>query len=328
MNIFKKFFNKISWFLYDLNCKIFPAKKKEVGKFGRKKKILDTIFVYAVLIIPLIKFLGFWLYVNIEGLVMGFQNEKDGQIYWTLSNYATIFTQLIKGDGSVWEAYITTVKFQIYGIVLFPVGLFYMYFIFKKMAGYNFFRLMFYLPQIISAVVITGIYKYLINADGPIGILYQRLTGADRIPAFLAEKEYALTFVFIYQIWVGFAGSLLLYSGALARIPKELFEQACLDGVGWWRELWQICVPLIWPTLSIIIISFASGFLTMSGDILLLTEGRAGTTTLSYWLFDQIKFQNSYYLPSAMGWILTVVTFPLVMITRKICENVYKDVEF
>ncbi len=329
MDALKKFWNKIKWSLYEFSRKLTPNKrgKKKIGMSSRKTA--NYLFVFSVLAIPLIKFCVFWLYVNLDGLILAFQNEAEGQVYWTLENFKTIIESFISSNASgIFEAWQTTVYFQIYGIVLFPVGIFYMYFIFKKIRCYNFFRLMFYLPTIISSVVITSIFKYLINADGPVGVLYQIITRADRIPSFLAEKEYALTTVFIYQIWVGFSGNLLLFSGALQRIPNEIFESAALDGIGWFRELWQICVPLIWPTLSVVLISFATTFFMLSGDILLLTEGRAGTTTLAYWIFDQIKFKNSYYISSALGWVITVITIPIVLVVRRICDKLFSDVEF
>ena len=297
------------------------AQKKRLNE----RTVKRYIFVWAALLIPVVHFCVFWVYVNIDALALAFKSVRGGVEYWTFDNFREVWNQLAAGELSL--AARNTFIFFVYGVAIFPLGLFWAYFFYKNIRWKNFFRFMFYVPTIVSSVVISGLFKYMIAPDGPIGLLYGALTGAEQVPAFLMQEEYALTTVIIYGFWTGFSGNLLLLSGALARIPVEIIESANLDGIGWWREMWQICMPLIWPTLSTIIIIFSTSVFTASGEILLLTKGAGGTTTISYWMFSQIKFDNSFYLPSAFGLMLTLVAMPVSLITRKLVNKVFAGVE-
>lgn len=99
------------------------------------------------------------------------------------------------------------------------------------------------------------------------------------------------------------------------------------DGVGFWREIANITVPLIWPAISTNLLFAVIGFFGASGNVLLLTEGRYNTTTLSYWLYDQVVVNDRYNVPSAMGILMTIASLPLVVICRWLSNKV-ETIEF
>ena len=296
----------------------------------KKKKFRSRrykLFVWTVLAINIAHFAVFWLYVNFNSILLAFQNAVGGNEYWTTENFVWVYRQLTSGSGELRLAFTNTMKYFLFHIVIFPIGLFYAYAFFKKMPGRNFFRLMFFLPGIISGVVVSTFFKYMLQPTGPIGLLWTAFTG-DTPPSFLTDERYATKVTMFYGFWTNYAGSLLVLGGALARIPPDLLESGKLDGVGWFREMWQICMPLIWPTLSIIIVVECANIFNATGEILLLSQGYGNTTTISYWLFSSIRFQSSYYRPSAFGLILTAIAIPFMLVVRWALGKVYADVEF
>ena len=295
-------------------------------KKKRKNSVQAMIFIWGSLAIPILHFLVFWLYVNFDSLLLAFRTVEDGRQVFSLQNFRDVFTRMSTASGDLRIAVKNTFIFFGFGIILTFVNLMFSFFLYKKILFKSFFRFMFYVPTIISAVVVSGLFKYMVNPMGPIGVLYTNLTG-NPAPAFLLQKEYALKTVMVYSVFVGFAGNILLLGGAMSRIPQSVVESAYLDGIGWMREFLQICIPLIWSTLSTLIILMMSNIFNSSGEILLLTGGRGETTTISYWMFSQIKYYNSYNLPSAFGWLLTLIAVPISLITRKVVNNIYKDVE-
>lgn len=292
----------------------------------RKNSRQALIFIWGSLAIPIVHFLVFWLYVNFDSLLLAFRTFEGGKQVFSLQNFRDVFARMSTDTGDLSIAIKNTFIFFGFGLIFTFLNLFCAFVLYKKILFKSFFRFMFYVPTIISAVVISGLFKYMVNPMGPIGVLYTHLTG-NPAPAFLLQKEYALKTVMAYTAFVGFAGNILLLGGAMARIPQSVVESAYLDGIGWFREFVQICLPLIWGTLSTLIILMMSNIFNSSGEILLLTGGRGDTTTISYWMFSQIKYYNSYNLPSAFGWLLTLVAVPISLITRKIVNNIYKDVE-
>ena len=100
--------------------------------------------------------------------------------------------------------------------------------------------------------------------------------------------------------------------------------------------LWSvvfIIVPLIFPTLSTQFIFVLTGIFSSSGPILLFTKGAYETTTLSYWIFEQVYGggtyggSGSYNLVSAMGLCFTLIGVPLILFARYLLNRV-EDVEY
>ena len=125
--------------------------------------------------------------------LLAFKDMRGGEEYYTLKNFKDCFTQIFSGTGSVGSSFWNTMKFFAYDVVIFPLGIVWGYVFYKKIRGYNFFRLMFYVPSILSSVVVAGMFKYLINADGPIGVLWA-MTHDGVYANFLQEEEYAIGF--------------------------------------------------------------------------------------------------------------------------------------
>lgn len=117
---------------------------------------------------------------------------------------------------------------------------------------------------------------------------------------------------------------MLLLSGALARIPVEVLESARLDGIGTGRELVSMIVPLVWPTMSTILILNMTGLFGASGPILLFTKGQWGTSTIGYWIFDKVAFVgiSAYNEVAAAGLIFTAIGVPIIMFFKWLLERI------
>lgn len=293
-------------------------------------KANKRIFIFLMMLIPILNFIIFWIGVNFSSILLAFKGLKNGAEYWTLNNFKIIFDEFFVYTDSNMPLFFknTMIFFCIGAFIITPISLLLSFFLYKRIMGYKFFRVMFFLPSILSAVVVSSLYKYILGASGPIVAIYKMMNGVDYAPAFLAESEYALKCLIIYSLWTGIAGNFILYSGAMNRIPIEIIESGRLEGIKSFTELTKIVIPMIWPTLSTTLIFTVVGIFTASGNILLLTDGVVSTYTLSYWIFDQVKRFQSYYVPSALGLVFTLIGFPIVLITRHFLNKVYADVEY
>ena len=293
-------------------------------------KANKRIFIFLMMLIPILNFIIFWIGVNFSSILLAFKGLKNGAEYWTFNNFKIIFDEFFVYTDSNMPLFFknTMIFFCIGAFIITPISLLLTFFLYKRIMGYKFFRVMFFLPSILSAVVVSSLYKYILGASGPIVAIYKMMNGVDYAPAFLAESEYALKCLIIYSLWTGIAGNFILYSGAMNRIPIEIIESGRLEGINSFTELTKIVIPMIWPTLSTTLIFTVVGIFTASGNILLLTDGVVSTYTLSYWIFDQVKRFQSYYVPSALGLVFTLIGFPIVLITRHFLNKVYADVEY
>lgn len=300
------------------------AVEKKTNDAKSRYKRNQLIFIWGGLAIPLISWIVFYWYVNFSSFVQAFQNRLGE---WSFENFVTVYDSIVNPGndrGSLATAFSNTWKYFVLEIVVkYPIQLIVCYFLYKQVKGYKFFRYVLYLPAVISGVALTGLFKEFIAPGGPLELL-----GVDvPLQGFLGSPLTATPTIMVYTVWVCVCGHMLLLCGAMNRIPVDVLEAARLDGIGPARELLSLILPMIWPTLSTLLILTCTGFLNSSGPILLLAPDTytLSTTTINYWIFEKVYANGThmggqYNLVSAAGMVLTVVTVPIILALRKLLD--------
>ena len=290
----------------------------------------QIVFCWLMLAIPILSWVLWWFCAKIGTIVQAFVDPNTNQ--FSLVNFKDFWDSITGVDtslGSLKVSLINTLKyFSLHLFIEFPIDICITYFIYKKIKGYAFFRIVFYFPALISGVIMTGVFKEVISSNGILGELCQRF-GWNIIPegGLLGNVATATNTIMVYDFWTGICASMLIIGGAMGRIPLEVLESARLDGVTSWKELTKIVIPLIWPTLSTLIILGLTGFIGASGPILLLAPSMSlGTSTLSYWMFEKVYaggvyMGGKYNLVSATGLCFSLVVVPFTLIMRKLLEK-------
>lgn len=293
-------------------------------------------FIICMLIISVISWAVFYVYLNLSSILMAFKQfvgyVNGEEIYvWSLGNFTKFWDELTTKSyiaSSFKEALKNTLFLYVFGnLVTIPSSFIISYYLYKKIAAHKVFRTIFYLPSILSTVVMVIIFQNIVAPHGLLSSISVSF-GGEAITDLLTTDKYAKWSVLIYCCWIGFPGVYILLTSAMNRIPNEIIECGKIEGVGSFKEFFSIIVPMIWPTLYIIIIQKIAGVLTADGPILLLTQGRYNTTTIGYWFYSQVILSHSYEYPSAIGLIMTIVIAPIAIISRKLLDNVYQDVEY
>jgi ABC-type sugar transport system permease subunit len=319
---------------YEMSRKLHNATVGRLQpKHTLKMKTKTTIFIWAMLALPLLNLAVFWVYVNIDAILMAFQNvdyAAGGIEYWTLDNFKEIyrmFTEERPGYDMVLYG-MNTLKYWCIGTLWsIPHSILLTYVFHKKLAGMKVLRVILYLPTIICSVVLAGIFEAFVSGKGVFGHVLIEYFGVTRVPAWFQETEYATPMLLFYAFFFGFCGHYILFSGAMARISKEVQEAAILDGATMWQELWNVYIPLMWPTVSMTIVTSFAGIFGATGSILLFTPNVSETFTFGYWIYDQVRRYQSYYIPSALGLLFTLVAYPLCLGVRKLVTSFWTDVE-
>ncbi len=285
-----------------------------------------NLFVFSFLILPFIGFLLFYVYVNLESILMAFQftETKGDQVIekWGLDTWSTVFKDL-RADGSILKALKNTLLFYLSNqFIVFPVALFMAYFFFKKIAGYKAFRFIFYLPSIVSSSVLVVLFKSSLATGGIIESICSTLDKEyTYILGTMGGESGMMTGLLIYSILFGFGGKLIVLCGSMNGISREVMEAGEIDGCNWFQEFYLLVVPMLWPTLSTMITLEAAGLLGVSGPILAFRGWEQNVSALSFILYDKVanvsgKGANLYYT-SALGLLMTAITFPIVLLIRK-----------
>ena len=291
-------------------------------------------FIICMLAVPVAWFIVFYVVVNFNSIILAFRSldgvsSTGAPIYkWGFDNFAKFFEAFALDTDDVQLSLWNTLKyFALNVLCILPLTFFFAYFMYKKIWGHKFFRVLFYMPSILSAVTMTTLYKNILGGYGPVDEFWKWLTG-NPIPAFFTSYELGTPIIMVYQVWVGFGVNMILYQGAMGRIPEEVIEAGKLDGISWWRELFQVVTPMVWGTLSTTLILALTGLFNSSGPILLLTNGAVHTSTINFFIFNQVYRYSEYAYPAAIGLFFTVVSMPIVFGFRALMNKLDPKVEY
>lgn len=301
------------------------AKELKHKKLGGKKRL---IFIISCLAIPTVHWFVFWLYVNIQSIMLAFQDMRT--LEFTFEHFGTVFEKLGNG-GELFIAVKNTTKYFLNStLIVMPMCLVISFFFYKKITGYKAFRIIFYLPAIVSGMVYVTAFTELVHPNGPLCEIVRMLGGTPQEVGVLARRETATNTILLYCILTGCTGNVLIFGGGMARIPEEVLEAARIEGVSPFRELVSIIFPLIWPTVSTQLIFAMTGFFNASGPILLFPHANNDVTTISFWIFEQVYGTGGlggtgfYNVVSAAGLCFTVVGVPVILLTQKLINKVEK----
>ncbi|CAA9576108.1 MAG: hypothetical protein AVDCRST_MAG59-4205 [uncultured Thermomicrobiales bacterium] len=175
--------------------------------------------------------------------------------------------------------------------------------------GKRFFRVLFWLPLMLSSVLVTLIVGRMMFDPfvGPITAVFAAL-GLPQV-LWLADPRTALATIILLQVWWGTAYTIMLLLAALESLPPELNEAARVDGAGEWRAFWQITFPLLLPVSAAIFLIQVVDAWKVFDIINVLTGGGPGTATqsISLLVYQQGVQGGNISYASAMAWALTVV---------------------
>jgi len=158
----------------------------------------------------------------------------------------------------------------------------------ERVAGWRFFRALYYIPQIISAVIIGYLFRTLFSMDGPINIVLARLGMMPSPVEWMGNAGSALAVIIFTLVWSSLGWVAIVFMGGLSTIPESVFEAARIDGAGFWRRTFQIAVPLLVRVLEYaVMLSVVWTFTGLFPFIFSMTRGGPGydTTTLDYMIY-------------------------------------------
>ncbi len=304
-------------------------KKANAKQKLSSRTVKKYLFVYSMLAVTLVHFAIFYLYVNFQSFALPFIDKNTGD--WNNFFYFKMFFDEFSAgfDSGVLSYLLNTLKyFFVSTFICLPLSLFGAYFLYKKILGSKIFIVIFMLPSIISGVVFAAIYENMLTEYGPVGQIIMKLTGSTTDPLLMSRADTATLMIIIFNIWTGFGLNLILFQGSMARIPASVSEAAMLDGVSFWRELFSITLPIIWPTFSLMLMLNTMNVFGSTGPIILFTKGQFNTTTIDYWMYTTIAIDNQYNRASAFGLILTIASVPIFLLVTWLRKKLDADVQY
>ena len=197
-------------------------------------------------------------------------------------------------------------------LVTFP--LFLAILINQKIRGITMYKILIYLPVIVSIVVAAIAFKWLYAQEGILNYIMQVL----HLPAigWLTDPKYAIYSVIIVTVWKGIGYYMMIYLAALMSVPKELYEACDIDGAGFWKKHLTVTVPHIMPTIALVTTISSISAMKIFAEIYVMTKGGPlnSTKTIVYYIYEKAFENLDLGLASAMAVILLVIVMAFSII--------------
>ena len=192
----------------------------------------------------------------------------------------------------------------------------------EKLKGQDFFRIVFYIPNILSVVVISGIFSAIYDIDR--GLLNSILNLFGKEGVLWKGEQHVIMSLVIAMVWQAIGYYMVMYMSSMAAVPESLYESAGLDGASRVAQFFQLTIPLIWTnirtTLTFFIISTINmAFLFVSA----MTGGgpnNASNVALLY-MYNQKNLGGGYGYAMAIGVVIFLISFGLSALVNKVTER-------
>lgn len=274
-----------------------PAPNRS-SKLRRRERTIGLLAVLPAFLVVV----GLMLYPVLFALYISFTKTNGITYTWVgLDNYADLFA-----DPLVHQVFLNNIKFLISVPLVIFVALIVSVLLFERVRGWRQFRIIFFLPNVLSAVVIGIMFKQIFGYYGIVNTIVDA-TGGERIE-FFTTGNLAISVIVLALVWSGFGYQALLLLSGLQAIDPSVFEAAALDGAGWWKRVWYVTLPNIRRVLGFVfIINVLFTFTSLFGFVFVMTAGGPGydTTTIDYLVYLR-AFSTSNLGPGAA---LAVVLF-------------------
>lgn len=188
----------------------------------------------------------------------------------------------------------------------------------EKIKGENFFRIIFYIPNILSIVIISAIFSAIYDPTNGLLNSVLGIFRGDKDPIlWLGDQKIVIFSLVIALVWQAIGYYMVMYMASMASIPASIYESADLEGANHIQQFFSITLPLIWTNIRTTLSFFVISTINLSFQLVkVLTNGGPDGATdvfLSY-MYNQAYTNSSYGYGMAIGVVVFLFSFGLAAI--------------
>ena len=273
------------------------------------------IFIFCCLAPAAILFIVFMIIPTIDIFRMSlfkWGGYTDNKTFVGLDNFRNLFQ-----SDRFYQAFQNSIfLIVIVTIVTFALALIFAYILTReKLKGQAFFRVIFYIPNILSVVVIGAIFSAIYDPNqGLLNSFLNLFRGAEHPVLWLGEQKIVIYSIVIAMVWQAIGYYMVMYMASMANVPEGLYESASLDGAGKITQFFSITIPLIWANIRTTLTFFVISTINMSFLLVkVMTNGGpdgASNVFLSY-MYQEAYTNSSYGYGMSIGVMVFLFSFAL-----------------
>ncbi|MGM9589801.1 MAG: carbohydrate ABC transporter permease [Faecousia sp.] len=234
------------------------------------------------------------------------------------------FTTLLKDAAFIRSMQNTLLLIVVVTVITMSLALIFAYILTKeKIRGQSFFRVVFYIPNILSVVVISGIFSAVYQTEnGMLNSIIEAFVNLEEHILWKGEKLVMVSII-IAMVWQAIGYYMVMYMASMSAVPGSLYESSSLDGANRLTQFFQITIPLIWTNIRTTLTFFIISTINMAFlFVKAMTSGGpngASEVVLGY-MYTQ-KNNGLYGYCMAIGVVIFLFSFALSALVNKVTER-------
>ncbi|HUW53412.1 MAG TPA: sugar ABC transporter permease [Rhodanobacter sp.] len=185
-----------------------------------------------------------------------------------------------------------------------------------------FFRTVLFAPVVTTVVAVAVVWRYLFNTR--YGLVNDGLAEIGIHPIdWLGDPHWAMPTIIAFAVWKNFGYNMIIIMAGLQAIPLDLYEAARIDGASAPRQFWHITLPLLRPTMMLVVILTVAGYFQLFAEPYVMTEGGPLQSTVSvlYLMYeDGFKWWN-LGTASAVAFMLFLIIFAVTTLLLRLARR-------
>jgi raffinose/stachyose/melibiose transport system permease protein len=239
-----------------------------------------------------------------------------------LDNYVEFFT-----DPAIREGYVHVLQLMVfYSLLPIVIGLFLAALLSRiRIRGLTFFRVLLFLPLVITDVVTSVAWIWIYDVDGPLATALESVGLGALAPSagWLGDFNTALPAVGVFGLWGQFGFCLILVLAGVMKIPASLYEAARVDGANAVHEFFAVTLPGLRYELQVVLVLSVIGTLGTFDEIYVMTAGGPGTSTSvpAYQIWSRLFQTGEVGSAAALGLVLMLIVFAVTFVINRLMER-------
>ena len=190
----------------------------------------------------------------------------------------------------------------------------------EKIKGQDFFRVIFYIPNILSIVVIAGIFSAIYKPEnGMLNSVFSLFAGHE-VMVLWKDQPMVIVSVIIAMVWQAIGYYMVMYMASMAAVPLDLYESASLDGSGRLNQFFQITLPLIWTNIRTTLTFFIISTINMAFLFVKAMVAKGTADVALSFMYNQ-KDAGLYGYSMAAGVVIFLFSFLLSALVNKVTQR-------
>ena len=236
-----------------------------------------------------------------------------------LENYVYMFT-----NDDFWYILGNNVLYLLTVPLIVLVSLVVAVLIYEEVKGWKFFRSVFFLPYVLSAVVVGYLFRSLFAYGGPINKVLEAF-GLEALKTdWLSSRGTAIFVIILAVTWTQFGYGMLVYLAGMSSVSPSVFEASRIDGANWLQRFFHVILPmLIRTTEFLVILNSIFVFTSLFDYIYTITRGGPGydTMPINYWIYMKAFRSNEMGFACALALVLFGILLVVALVQRMLVNK-------